>query len=187
MTRASKLLRVGVQLPEVERYVPWSEYAAIARAAEEAGFDSIWVGDHLLYRGDDRLESGPWDGWTLLSALAATTERVQLGPLVACSAFRNPGILARTVAAVNEVSGGRLILAIGAGWNEVEFQAFGIPFDHRASRFPAQRAAAQIIKHFARRRHGRVRCLRNNPYQRPDYSQRGNRLHHELPFHQCIR
>jgi len=128
-------LRVGIQLPEVERGVRWPEYEAMARTAEDAGFDSIWVGDHLLYRGDGRPERGPWDAWTLLAALAAVTSRVRLGPLVACTAFRPPGMLARAVAAVQEVSGGRLVLGLGAGWNETEFRAFGVPFDHRAARF----------------------------------------------------
>ena len=128
-------LRIGVQLPEVERLVRWPEYVAMARAAEEVGFDSVWVGDHLLYRGDGRPERGPWDAWTLLAGLAAATERVTLGPLVACTAFRRPGLIARTAAAVNELSGGRLVVALGAGWNETEFRAFGIPFDHRIARF----------------------------------------------------
>ena len=113
----------------------WPEYAAMARAAEDAGFDSIWVGDHMLYRGDGRPERGPWDAWTLLASLAATTTRVRLGPLVACTAFTPPGLLARKAAAVHEVSGGRLVLGLGAGWNEAEFTAFGLPFDRRASRF----------------------------------------------------
>jgi probable F420-dependent oxidoreductase len=128
-------LRVGIQLPEVEREVRWAEVVAIARAAEEGGFDSIWLGDHLLYRGDGRPERGPWDVWTQLAALAAATERVRLGPLVSCTAFHPPGLLARMAASVDEVSGGRLVLGIGAGWNEAEFRAFGIPFDHRVSRF----------------------------------------------------
>jgi probable F420-dependent oxidoreductase len=128
-------MKVGVQLPEVERDVRWPEYAAMARAAEEVGFDSIWVGDHLLYRGDGRPERGPWDCWSLLAALAAVTRRVELGPLVACTAFRDPGLLARAAATVDEVSGGRLRVALGAGWNEAEFRAFGLPFDRRVSRF----------------------------------------------------
>ena len=113
----------------------WPEVVAIARAAEEGGFDSIWLGDHLLYRGDGRPERGPWDVWTQLAALAAATERVKLGPLVACTAFHLPGILARMAASVDEVSGGRLVLGLGAGWNETEFRAFGIPYDRRVSRF----------------------------------------------------
>jgi probable F420-dependent oxidoreductase len=127
-------LRVGVQLPEVERVVPWSEYAAMARAAEEVGFDSVWLGDHLLYR-DERGVRGPRDVWTLMAGLAVATERVRLGTLVACLAFHPPGILARMAATVDELSSGRVILGVGAGWNQVEFQAFGIPFDHRVERF----------------------------------------------------
>jgi len=128
-------MRVGVQLPEVERVVRRDELAALARAAEDSGFDSLWVGDHLLYRGDGRGERGPWDCWTTLAWLAGTTERVELGPLVACTAFHPPGILARQAAAVDELSGGRLVAALGAGWNQEEFRAFGLPFDHHVSRF----------------------------------------------------
>jgi probable F420-dependent oxidoreductase len=128
-------LRIGVQLPEVEREVRWPEYVSIARAAEEVGFDSIWMGDHYLYRGDGRPERGPWESWTLLSALAAITERVRLGPLVASLAFHNPAVLAKKAATLAEISGGRFDLGVGAGWNRTEFDAFGLPFDHRASRF----------------------------------------------------
>jgi probable F420-dependent oxidoreductase len=128
-------MKVGIQLPEVERVVRRDELAAMARSAEETGFDSLWVGDHLLYRGDGRPERGPWDCWTTLAWLAGITERVELGPLVACTAFHPPGILARQAAAVDELSGGRLVLGIGAGWNEEEFRAFGVPFDKHVSRF----------------------------------------------------
>jgi probable F420-dependent oxidoreductase len=128
-------MRVGIQLPEVEREVRWSEYAAMARTAEEVGFDSIWIGDHLLYRGDGRPERGPWEAWTLLSGLAAITTRIALGPLVACAGFHPPGLIAKMAASVDELSGGRFVLGIGAGWNRAEFDAFGIPYDHRAARF----------------------------------------------------
>ena len=131
----ARSLRIGIQLPEVERDVRWAEYVAMARAAEAAGFDSMWLGDHLLYRGDGRPERGPWEAWTLLSALSAVTERIDLGPLVACLAFHPPALIAKMAATVDEVSGGRLVLGVGAGWNEPEFRAFGIPFDHRVSRF----------------------------------------------------
>jgi alkanesulfonate monooxygenase SsuD/methylene tetrahydromethanopterin reductase-like flavin-dependent oxidoreductase (luciferase family) len=128
-------LQVGVQLPEVEREVRWPELLAIARAAEKGGFDSIWVGDHMLYGGDGRPERGPWDAWTVLAALAASTARVRLGPLVAATAFHPPGLIARMAAAIDELSGGRFVMGLGTGWNEVEFRAFGIPFDHRVARF----------------------------------------------------
>jgi probable F420-dependent oxidoreductase len=129
-------MRLGVQLPEVERDVRWPEYRAMARAAEEVGFDSVWLGDHLLYRGDGRRpERGPWEAWTLLTAIAAATERVELGPLVACLGFHPPAVLAKMAATVDEVSGGRFVLGVGAGWNADEFAAFGIPYDRRVARF----------------------------------------------------
>jgi probable F420-dependent oxidoreductase len=126
---------IGIQLPEVERQVPWTEYVAMARAAEAGGFDSVWVGDHLLYRGDGRPERGPWEAWTLLAGLAAATDRVALGPLVACAGFHPPAVLAKMAATVDEISGGRFVLGLGAGWNQAEFEAFGIPFDRRVARF----------------------------------------------------
>jgi alkanesulfonate monooxygenase SsuD/methylene tetrahydromethanopterin reductase-like flavin-dependent oxidoreductase (luciferase family) len=132
---APRPLRVGIQLPEVERDVRWSEMLAMARAAEESGFDSLRLGDHLLYRAGDGPERGPWEAWTLLAALAATTERVDLGPLVAATAFHPPGVLAKMATTIDEVSGGRFVLGLGAGWNEDEFAAFGLPYDQRVSRF----------------------------------------------------
>lgn len=128
-------MRIGVQLPEVEREVRWPEVAAIARAVEESGFDSIWLGDHLLYRGVGKPERGPWDVWTQLAALAAITSRVTLGPLVTATPFYAPGLLARMAASVDEISRGRLVLGVGAGWNETEFRAFAFPFDNLVSRF----------------------------------------------------
>jgi alkanesulfonate monooxygenase SsuD/methylene tetrahydromethanopterin reductase-like flavin-dependent oxidoreductase (luciferase family) len=128
-------VRVGVQLPEVEREVRWQEVAAIARAAEESKLDSIWMGDHLLYRGGGRPERGPWDAWTQLAALAVLTSRVRLGPLVAATAFHPPGAIARMAASIDEVSHGRFTLGLGAGWNETEFRSFGFPFDRTVSRF----------------------------------------------------
>jgi len=128
-------LRIGIQLPEVERVVRWPELRAIAVAAEESGFDSLWVGDHLLYRDDGRPERGPHECWATLAAVAAITSRVEIGPLVACASFHPPAVLAKQAAAVQEVSGGRLMLGLGAGWNEPDYTAFGLAFDHRVSRF----------------------------------------------------
>jgi probable F420-dependent oxidoreductase len=132
---ANRPIRVGIQLPEVEREVRWPEYVALARGAEDVGFDTIWLGDHLLYRWPGRDPRGPWEAWTMLAALAASTSRIRLGPLVASTAFHAPAMLAKLAATVDEVSGGRLILGLGAGWNETEFAAFGFPFDHRIDRF----------------------------------------------------
>jgi probable F420-dependent oxidoreductase len=115
----------------------WRDLLAVARRAEEIGFDSVWVPDHLIMdipRPGAQPE-GAWEGWSLIAALAAATERIGLGPIVTCMAFRNPALLAKIAATVDEISGGRLILGLGAGWHEPEYRAFGYPFDHRASRF----------------------------------------------------
>lgn len=128
-------LKVGVQLPEVEREVRWPELLDMTRAIEDLGYDSVWVGEHLLYRWPDRPARGPWEAWTLMAAIAARTSRIEFGPLVACTNFHNPALLAKQAATIDEISGGRFILGLGAGWNETEFRAFGFPFDHRIDRF----------------------------------------------------
>lgn len=125
---------IGVQLPEVERPVTWPEIREVALVAESCGLDSVWVGDHLLYR-DDGESRGPYEAWSLLAALAEATERVSLGPLVASVSFHAPAMLAKKAATVDDISGGRLILGLGAGWNRVEYDAFGFPFDNRVDRF----------------------------------------------------
>lgn len=107
----------------------------MARTAEAVGFDSLWVGDHLLYDLPGAGTRGPWEAWTSLAALAAVTERVELGPLVASTSFHAPAMLAKMAATVDAISGGRLILGLGAGWNDREYRAFGFPYDHRVSRF----------------------------------------------------
>jgi alkanesulfonate monooxygenase SsuD/methylene tetrahydromethanopterin reductase-like flavin-dependent oxidoreductase (luciferase family) len=127
-------MRVGVQLPEVERVVRWPEIERMARSIEALGFDSIWVGDHLLYDVGGR-RVGPWEAWTQLAAIAAVTHRVEIGPLVAALPFHQPAILAKMAASVDEVSQGRLILGLGAGWNRYEFDAFGIAYGRRVAGF----------------------------------------------------
>jgi len=132
----SRPLKVGVQLPEVERVVRWPEQLALARRIEDLGFDAVWVGDHLLYRWPGVADArGPWECWTMLAAIAASTSRIALGPLVASTSFHAPAMLAKQAATVDEISGGRLILGLGAGWNQTEYEAFGFPFDHRIARF----------------------------------------------------
>jgi alkanesulfonate monooxygenase SsuD/methylene tetrahydromethanopterin reductase-like flavin-dependent oxidoreductase (luciferase family) len=139
-------MRIGVAIPISEQAgVGTPSYAtirALARQAEEADFDSIWLFDHLLFRRPGQPTAGIWECWTVLSALAEATSRTQLGTLVTCTAFRNPALLAKMATAVDAISGGRLILGLGAGWHEPEFEAFGIPFSHRVDRFEE---ALQII------------------------------------------
>lgn len=129
---------------------PYEEIRAVAQQAEADGFDSIWLADHLLYRKPGEPTRGIWECWTLLAALAEATERVDVGSLVVRNAFRHPAILARMATAADEVSGRRLILGVGAGWNEPEYRAFGLPFDHRVDRFEE---ALQILKPLLRDGH----------------------------------
>ena len=129
-------LKVGIQLPEVERPASWRDLMDMAQTAEAVGIDSIWVADHLLYRDDShQTDVAPWEAWSMLAALAAVTERIEIGPLVACTAFHNPAMIAKKAETIDEISGGRLILGLGSGWNQPEFDAYGFPFDHRYSRF----------------------------------------------------
>jgi alkanesulfonate monooxygenase SsuD/methylene tetrahydromethanopterin reductase-like flavin-dependent oxidoreductase (luciferase family) len=134
-TASRRPVKVGVQLPEVEREVRWPELLDMVRAIEDLGYDSIWLGEHLLYRWPDRGPRGPWEAWTTMAAIAAVTSRVEFGPLVACPNFHNPALLAKQASTIDEVSGGRLVLGLGAGWNETEFRAFGFPYDRRIDRF----------------------------------------------------
>jgi len=127
--------KIGLQLPEAERVVRWSEMRRMAQLAEQIGFDSLWVGDHLLYLPPGEPPKGPWEAWSVLAALAEATERVELAPLVACTAFHNPVIIAKKAATIDEISDGRLILGLGAGWNLPDFQPYGFPYDHRVGRF----------------------------------------------------
>jgi len=128
-------LKVGVQLPEVEREVGWVEMRDVARTAEAVGFDSVWCGDHLLYRDDEYGVRGPMEMWATLAALGEATEKLGIGSLVASTSFHAPAMLAKKAATVDEISGGRLILGLGAGWNQTEYDGFGFPFDHRVDRF----------------------------------------------------
>jgi alkanesulfonate monooxygenase SsuD/methylene tetrahydromethanopterin reductase-like flavin-dependent oxidoreductase (luciferase family) len=132
-----------VEIRELKRAFTWSEIRDTAQQCEDLGLDSIWIYDHLLYRFRKNATTGIWEGWSMLSALAACTSRVELGPLVACNSFRNPALLAKMAHTVDEISGGRLILGVGAGWNEPEYEAFGFPYDHRVDRFEE---ALQIIR-----------------------------------------
>ena len=127
-------MKIGIQLPETERVVRWPEIERMARLIEDSGFDSIWVGDHMLFEEHGTLK-GPWEAFTQLAAIAAVTSRVEIGPLVAAQPFHAPAILAKQASTVDEVSGGRLTLGLGAGWNRLEFDAYGLPYERRVARF----------------------------------------------------
>lgn len=140
-------LKVGFFFPHGERDMAgatprWRDIVALAQAAEDAGFDSFWMPDHLLFRPEGEEAQGLWEVWSLLAAIAASTSRIEIGPFVSCSSFRNPALLAKMADTVDEISNGRLILGLGAGWIQAEYDAFGFFFDHRVSRFEE---AVQIV------------------------------------------
>ncbi len=141
-THRGRIPKVGLMLPLIEgtmagESASWRDLSAFSRRAESLGFDSLWLPDHLLFRlaGREDRPVGTWESWSVLAALAAATSRITLGTFVACTSFRNPALLAKAAVTVDEISGGRLVLGLGAGWHEPEYRAFGYPFDHRASRF----------------------------------------------------
>ena len=128
-------MKIGLMLPlGADETAGFADLRALAMAAEEHGLDSVWGADHLIFR-DEGEATGIHECWTVLTAIAAVTSRVEIGPLVLALPFRNPALTAKMAAELDEVSGGRLILGLGCGWHEPEFDAFGYPFDHRVSRF----------------------------------------------------
>lgn len=169
-------MRIGIVLPiaEEDGDPDMPSYALIremAVAAEAAGFDSIWVYDHLLFRFDGRT-TGIHECWTILSAIAEATKRAELGTLVMCTGFRNAGLLAKMAATLDHVSGGRLILGVGSGWHDPEYEAFGYPTDHKVSRFEESLAViTSLIRDSEVTLEGRYMTARDavlRPPARPD-------------------
>ncbi len=133
-------MKIGVDLPAAEEaggtsLPSWADVRAYALEAEAAGLDSVWMFDHFFNRRDDGTIQNMYEAWTILSAVASVTDRILLGSLVMCATFRNPGLLAKMAATLDEVSGGRLILGIGAGWYDPEYEAFGYPTNRRGTRY----------------------------------------------------
>jgi probable F420-dependent oxidoreductase len=134
-------MKIGLMLPIgdptlLRRPDTWAPIRDLALAAESSGLDSVWCADHLVTRHHGpRRDGGPHEAWTTLTAIAAVTERVELGPLVLCVPFRNPALTAKMATTLDAVSRGRLTLGLGCGWQRTEFDAFGYEFDHRVSQF----------------------------------------------------
>jgi alkanesulfonate monooxygenase SsuD/methylene tetrahydromethanopterin reductase-like flavin-dependent oxidoreductase (luciferase family) len=130
---------LGLMVPVSERHVfpgtpRFADVLNISQHAAGAGFEILWIADHFSFPDENGLR-GAWDAWTLMAALAASVPDVHIGPMVACSAYRNPGVIAKMTEMIDEISGGRFILGLGAGWQEDEYKQFGIQFEPRVSQF----------------------------------------------------
>jgi probable F420-dependent oxidoreductase len=133
-------MRIGVIVPAGEAdgdgaTPSWADVRSFAQHAEARGLDSLWMYDHFYHATPEGPLEGQHEAWTIVSALAACTERVELGTIVLCASFRSPTLLAKMAATLDEVSDGRVILGLGAGWHDPEYDAFGFPKDHRVDRF----------------------------------------------------
>lgn len=143
----------GLQLPDFS-WLSGSDPAgsmdrirAAAQAAEDSGFTSMWVMDHFLQLPPLGGPSAPiFEGYTMLGALAAMTKRVELGTLVTGVTYRNPAMLAKQIATLDSLSAGRVVLGIGAGWYDVEHQAYGFDFPPARERFARLREAVAICR-----------------------------------------
>jgi probable F420-dependent oxidoreductase len=146
----SRKMSFGAILPMAEdsafgeRTPGFADVLEMTRVANDVGFEAVWIIDHFVFRNqpDDQFampetadERGVWECFTTMAGLASATERIQIGSLVACTGFRNPGLVAKMAETIDDISGGRTILGLGAGWHKPEYDAFGYPYDHRVSRF----------------------------------------------------
>ena len=138
-------MRFGVQIPQ--EGVSFEAVLEHARAAERLGYDSVWIPDHL--RAVAVASGSPcFEAWTTLTGVLLGTERVRGGPMVLCEAFRNPAWLANAAATLDHMSGGRLVVAIGAGWYEGEYRAYGYPWASGGERVERLGEALEILKRF---------------------------------------
>jgi len=135
-------MRFGVTLPQIKR--SWAEARAAAVEFDRLGYDSVWVCDHVY--GVPAPNLPILEAWSELAAVAAVTERVELGTLVTPPFFRNPAVLAKQIATVDQISGGRAIAGLGAGWNAPEFEAYGCAFPSLGERMRALDETCEILR-----------------------------------------
>lgn len=148
-------MRLGLALPHYDtsfagQPVSWDSLKQVAQVAEQSGFDSLWVSDHLFldwgkYGGLDTAQ-GSFECWSTMAAIAAVTTNVRVGSLTLCNDLRNPALLAKMAVSLDLLSGGRLDVGMGAGWYEPEFVAAGIPFDSAGTRIERLGEAVEIVR-----------------------------------------
>ncbi|MHA2060377.1 MAG: TIGR03560 family F420-dependent LLM class oxidoreductase [Candidatus Ranarchaeia archaeon] len=137
-------VKFGIQI-EPQFGFSYEMIEKIALAAENVGYDSIWCSDHFFL--DDKSETRDClEAWTVLAGLAVRTKKIRLGPLVSCNSYRHPAVLAKIAASVDVMSQGRLLFGIGAGWKEIEYNAYGMPFPTPRERLDRLEEAVQLIK-----------------------------------------
>jgi F420-dependent oxidoreductase-like protein len=137
-------VKFGIQI-EPQFGFTYEMIEKIAMEAESSGYDSIWCSDHFFL--DDKSELRDClEAWTVLAGLAVATKKIRLGPLVSCNSYRHPAVLAKIAASVDVMSNGRLLFGIGAGWKEIEYNAYGIPFPTPRERLDRLEEATQLIK-----------------------------------------
>ena len=133
-------LKVGVFINLAERMMDgetprWENIKEMATVAEDVGFDSVWVPDHLIFRMEEGEPEGFWEAMSMLAGIAAVTSKVELGSAVNCVSFRNPALYAKMADTIDEISGGRFVVGLGAGYHDPEYEGFGFPTSYRYSRF----------------------------------------------------
>ena len=139
--QSKRPMGIGIMMPVAENSAfggtpRFRDMLEIAQTAEAAGLDGVWLADHFFIQREESGDiSGVWEAWTMLAALAAATSSIVLGVFVTCTGFRHPGVIAKMTESLDEISGGRFVLGLGAGWHKPEYDRFGYPFDHRVSRF----------------------------------------------------
>jgi alkanesulfonate monooxygenase SsuD/methylene tetrahydromethanopterin reductase-like flavin-dependent oxidoreductase (luciferase family) len=161
---SARPMSLGVILPIAEGSAfggtpHFADILEMTRVADQVGFDAVWIIDHFIFRLEpgndfnmpaDQDEKGLWECFTTMAGLASATERIQIGSLVACTGFRNPGLVAKMSETIDDISGGRCILGLGAGWHKPEYDMFGYPFDHRVTRFEEAISIIEPLLHQGR-------------------------------------
>ncbi len=142
MPDSSRPVHFGVSLPQISR--TWEETRSAAETFERLGYDSLWLNDHLY--GVPRPDIPILECWTTLTAVGAITNRVELGTVVTPPGFRNPALLAKVVATLDQITNGRVVLGMGAGWFEQEFRGYGYPFPPIGERMQQLAEAAEISR-----------------------------------------